>query len=317
MKSNGFFHAGFFLLTLSILCAACLEGSQDDQTLSRYDLIKTEKILPPADEYPPILHSSDYSQPVPVDGSLNSAGLEDAPFITPDGNTLFVFFTPDADTPANEQINDGITGIYVAEKADGAWGEPGRVLLGKGQALDGCPTMHGNTLWFCSIRKGNYRDIDIWTAEHNGTAWEKPKNAGETINEILQVGELHLSEDGRRIYYHRLSESGADYDLWVVEFSGQTWGNAKPVSAANTEFDDSRPALSPDGQELWFTRTYQGTPAIFRSVWDGADWGAPELVISQFAGEPSIDAQGNVYFTHHFFQDGKMMEADIYVAFKK
>jgi len=46
-------------------------------------------------------------------------------------------------------------------------------------------------------------------------------------------------------------------------------------------------------------------------------WGTPELIISQFAGEPSVDKEGNVYFTHHFYEDGKMLDADIYVAYRK
>jgi len=43
----------------------------------------------------------------------------------------------------------------------------------------------------------------------------------------------------------------------------------------------------------------------------------PELVISQFAGEPSVDANGNIYFVHYFYRDGRMIEADIYVAYHK
>ena len=43
----------------------------------------------------------------------------------------------------------------------------------------------------------------------------------------------------------------------------------------------------------------------------------PELIISQFAGEATLDKDGNIYFTHHFYNDGKMVEADIYVAMKK
>ena len=39
--------------------------------------------------------------------------------------------------------------------------------------------------------------------------------------------------------------------------------------------------------------------------------------ISQFAGEASLDNKGNIYFTHHFYKDGVMLEADIYVAYKK
>jgi len=37
-------------------------------------------------------------------------------------------------------------------------------------------------------------------------------------------------------------------------------------------------------------------------------------ILSRFAGEASLDRDGNVYFTHHFFRNGEMLEADIYVA---
>jgi hypothetical protein len=41
------------------------------------------------------------------------------------------------------------------------------------------------------------------------------------------------------------------------------------------------------------------------------------LIISQFAGESSVDNEGNIYFTHHFYKDGVMLEADYYVAYRK
>ena len=47
------------------------------------------------------------------------------------------------------------------------------------------------------------------------------------------------------------------------------------------------------------------------------EWAEPELMFSPLAGEASLDNQGNVYFTHHFYKDNKMIEADIYVAYKK
>jgi hypothetical protein len=47
------------------------------------------------------------------------------------------------------------------------------------------------------------------------------------------------------------------------------------------------------------------------------EWGTPELIVSRFAGEPTLDPQGNLYFVHHYYEDGKMIEADIYMATKK
>ncbi|MGA2821268.1 MAG: hypothetical protein ABSF61_11495 [Anaerolineales bacterium] len=40
--------------------------------------------------------------------------------------------------------------------------------------------------------------------------------------------------------------------------------------------------------------------------------------MSRFAGEPTLDDAGNLYFVHYFFsRDGKMIEADIYLALRK
>jgi hypothetical protein len=77
------------------------------------------------------------------------------------------------------------------------------------------------------------------------------------------------------------------------------------------------PYISSDGEELWFTRFYLGTPAIFRSLKTADGWDEPELIISQFAGECTLDDEGNIYFVHHYYEDNVMIEADIYVAYKK
>ena len=89
------------------------------------------------------------------------------------------------------------------------------------------------------------------------------------------------------------------------------------IEAVNTPENEGWPFVTQDGNELWFTRTYLGTPAIFRSKRVNGEWQEPELIISQFAAEPSLDNEGNVYFTHHFFKDGVMLEADYYVAYRK
>ena len=62
---------------------------------------------------------------------------------------------------------------------------------------------------------------------------------------------------------------------------------------------------------------YEGSPAIFRSKKVMGEWATPELIVSNFAGEPTLDSKGNLYFVHHFYRDGRMIEADIYVAKKK
>jgi hypothetical protein len=109
---------------------------------------------PEMDSTPPILHSDQWQVPVPVPGDVNTAGAEDSPFITPDGNKMFFFFTPDLTVPHEKQVLDGVTGIYTAEMSDGNWGNVKRLVLqtpGK-LALDGCPFVQDSTIWFCSAR---------------------------------------------------------------------------------------------------------------------------------------------------------------------
>jgi hypothetical protein len=57
-----------------------------------------------------------------------------------------------------------------------------------------------------------------------------------------------------------------------------------------------------------------GSPAIFRALRTPDGWSEPEMIVERFAGEPTLDAEGNLYFVHHYFRDGVMLEADLYVA---
>ena len=95
-----------------------------------------------------------------------------------------------------------------------------------------------------------------------------------------------------------------------------SWTEPVHIAAVNSSEMDGFPYISSDGNELWFCRTYLGTPAIYRSVKLNGEWSEPELIMSQFAGEPTIDDDGNLYFVHHYYENGEMIEADIYVAYK-
>ena len=49
-------------------------------------------MTPELDKLPPILHSDEYHEPVPLGSTVNTAGAEDSPFITLDGKTLYFVF---------------------------------------------------------------------------------------------------------------------------------------------------------------------------------------------------------------------------------
>lgn len=103
----------------------------------------------------------------------------------------------------------------------------------------------------------------------------------------------------------------------MLTLVGGEWANPVNIGAVNTGVDETRPFVTSDGQELWVTRWHEGSPAIVRSRKVDGQWQEGELIVSRFAGEPTLDPQGNLYFVHHFYDDGVMLEVDIYVAYRK
>jgi WD40-like Beta Propeller Repeat len=277
------------------------------------------KITPGEDLHPPVLHSDMYRTPVPLPRTINTAGAEDSPFILPDGKTLYFFFTPDPNIPAEKQLFDGVTGIWVTTKEGAAWTKPERVVLqdpGK-LALDGCGFVQGTTMWFCSAREG-YTGVNLFTAELRDGMWGNWKYAGDTLNKDYETGEMHITSDGKDMYFHSARAGGkGGLDIWVSRNSGVSWQAPQNVHAVNSPDNEGWPFVTDDGSQLWFTRTYNGTPAIFVSDKEDGAWQEPELILSQFAGEPTLDDDGNIYFVHHFYRDNAMLEADIYVAYRR
>ncbi|MBU0591642.1 hypothetical protein KKF81_06270 [Candidatus Micrarchaeota archaeon] len=277
------------------------------------------KMLPADDFYPPQLHSDQWEEPEPLSYPINTRGAEDSPFVMPDGNTIYVWFTPNNRMDISEQVQDEVTGIYkFGKQEDGSWSDAERIWLvepGKPH-LDGCGFFQDNKVWICGAREG-YTGLHWFTSEFSNGKWSIAEISD--FNPDYEVGELHISNDGNELYYHSPRAGGkGGYDLWMSKKMDGEWQEPTKLEILNTEQTEGWPYLSQDGSELWFTRVYMGSPAIYRSIRGTDDeWQEPELILSQFAGEPTLDNDGNIYFTHHFYENGTMIEADIYVAMKK
>ena len=312
------------IVILTIVLFALSACSEAEQTLalptdipSRYSRIgeDAQKMDPATDQLPPILHSGEWDAPVPMPGPVNTAGGEDSPYITPDGDNFFFFFTPDVSIPAERQVTDGVTGIYRSNWTDGVGSDPERVVLSNVLALDGCPMVVGNQLWFCTAREG-LTGLHWFRASYEFGVWGDWEIAD--FDPAYQVGELHITADGQELYFHSdLPGSLGENDIWVSQIEDGVWGEPVNVTTVNSTEDDSRPFVSEDGKQLWFTRTYRGSPAVYVSYREDGDWSTPLLIVSQFAGEPTLDRDGNLYFVHHFMWDGVMLDSDIYMAKKK
>ena len=273
-----------------------------------------EKITPENDLVPPVSLSDEFEQPISLSEPINTAGFEDSAFILPDGQTLYFFFTPDASVDLVLQAQDLVTGIYVTQRIDGDWTEPERVwLIEPGAAvMDGCEFVNNDTLWFCTVREG-FTGLHWFTAkwiDGKWTNWQKSDFPAE-----YDVGEFQIH--GNQLFYHSSRQGGrGGLDIWMLTMGVDgEWGNPVNVSAVNTEQDEGWPAISPDGTELWISRDF----GLWRSLWVDGTWSEPELMISPLAGEATIDAEGHVYFTHHFYDESGeiLLDADIYVAYRR
>jgi len=275
------------------------------------------KGTPENDQYPPITHSDEYEQAIPMPGPINTAGAEDAAFIPYGRNELYYTFVTDVREPAHIQIRDNAIGIWVSKKVNGEWGEPEKITLHDDLSLDGCEYIKGDEMYFCSVRAG-YEGPVWFKAYYKDDKWQDWEYVGDILKQKeYEVGEFHITADETELYFDsgRTDGKGA-HDIWVMKYQDGEWLPPENVEAVNTAESEGRPYVTEDGNELWFNRALGG-PALYRSKRINGEWQEPELMISSFAGEPTLDKEGNVYFVHHFYRDGQMIEADIYVAYKR
>lgn len=316
MKKNS---AAFILLFTFIpaVISGCIQqnGTEQIVTPDRESKIpfNAVKMTQQTDVNPPLILSDEWNQPVPLPYPINTAGAEDSAFILSDGKTLYFFFTPDVTVPVEKQILDGVTGIYVSTRNNTIWKKPERVLLQDSGmlALDGAEFIIGNTMWFASAREG-YSGVHWFTAELRDEIWSDWQNAD--FNVSYEVGELHITDDGSELYFHSDREGGkGGLDIWVSKKVNNEWQEPENVAVVNTARDEGWPFVTHDNNELWVSRDF----GVWRSKKVNGQWIEPELIISPLAGECSLDSVGNIYFTHHFYTNDTMIEADIYVAYRK
>ena len=312
-----FFVLFFMLFLVLVFVNGCNKVNKDAITINRIDNIPSDaiKMTPENDDYRPIVHSKEFEDAMPLGSNVNTAGAEDSPFIsTYKGETLYFFFTPDVKVPPEKQVIDGVTGIYTTYKGKGEFYGTERIILQDKNklALDGCAFVSNNTMWFCSAREG-YTGIHWFTAEKVNDRWTNWKN--NDFNPNYEVGELHIYND--ELYFHSSKDGSlGGLDIWVSKKINGEWQEPTNLREVNSVENEGWPFISTDGKELWFSRTYKGSPAIFRSKKINNKWQVPELIISQFAGEPTLGINGNLYFVHHYYKNGQMIEADIYVSYR-
>ncbi|MFC1768637.1 hypothetical protein ACFLZX_02640 [Nanoarchaeota archaeon] len=282
---------------------------------SRESLIPADavKMTPENDKLPPEIQTDEYEAPVPLPYPANTKGAEDSAFVMPDGNTIYIWFTPNNKMDVIEQSFDKVTGIYKFQKQGNGWSEPERIwFVEPGEPhLDGCGFFQGNTVWICGAREG-YTGMHWLTSEFVNGEWSIAEISD--FKHGYDVGELHISKDGTELYYHSSRPGGkGGLDIWMSKRVDGEWQEPENLENVNSGYDEGWPALNVEENELWISKNY----GLWRSKKVDGEWQTPEQMFSALASEATLDKDGNVYFTHHYFEDDKMIEADIYVAYRK
>ncbi|WP_299817686.1 OmpA family protein [uncultured Pontibacter sp.] len=206
---------------------------------------------------------------------------------------------------------------------------------------DFSPALHGKQLIFTSdrgLQTSSKRPevygwtgrpyLQLFTAQQDAAGnWGSPKALEEVINSNYHNATASAAEDGKTLYFTRTqmvpkTSTNADPTSWIKEPSikefvnrleiftaerqGQTWANIQPFAYNKVEeYSVGHPAISPDGQVLYFASDMEGTVGntdIFYSIKqaDGS-WGkpvnaGPAINTTGRESFPYVSADGKLYF---------------------
>lgn len=218
----------------------------------------------PAPQDPP--EFSSWSAPINLGPPVNSTLAEIAPFISPDG--LSLYFVRGAGAGGFGGMD-----IWVSQRAsiDAPWGVPqnlGAAVNTSFNDFGPSLTLDGHTLYFASNRPG-FGGHDLhFSRRHNKRndfAWSPAQNLGSNVNTSANELRAAQFEDDLTgvitLYFasNRAGGPGAD-DIYVATLlPDETFGPPVLVEELSSPFADLQPAIRRDGLEIVLSSSRPGT----------------------------------------------------------
>lgn len=189
------------------------------------------------------------------------------------------------------------------------------------RSYDYCPA-YGRSdymvVYFTSTRdqaKGTVREgtgvkpSDIFVSKlDKKDKWSEPVPLGEDINSEFEEGSPSVNRDFTAMYYtvcKPIKGKKASSQIYVSTISGDEVGKGSPIELAGDSIEVMHPAISPDGNTLYFVmdaRGGQGGYDIWKSNKEGSGWSTPENMgtdINTSGNEiyPYVHNDGTLYFS--------------------
>jgi hypothetical protein len=201
-----------------------------------------------------------WGTPVNLGAPVNTTAIEDDPFLSPDGLSLYF----DSTRPGGQGNRD----LWVSTRPSPS--EPFDEPVNLGPAINSSATEGTGwvsrdhlTLFFASERSGN---SDIWVSTRSSSAspWQAATNPGAPINGSGYESTPYLSADGLTLFFFSDRHRPRDGSLWVSRRAAVASAFDPPaliqfISDMNP-FGADFPMLSTDEATLYFHTYPDGFP---------------------------------------------------------
>jgi outer membrane protein OmpA-like peptidoglycan-associated protein/tetratricopeptide (TPR) repeat protein len=193
-------------------------------------------------------------KPINLGSGVNTTDDDLMPSLTADEHLLY--FT------RREKIGRAYDeNIFVSENRNGVWQEaqPLGPTINTDQFSEGAHSISasGKYLFFTScFRPDAVGGCDIYLSKKIGNDWDRGKNLGQPVNSPAWESQPCLAGDGRSLYFvssRKGGLGGSDIYVTVLQDNG-TWSEPKNLGPEiNTEANEERPFIHPDGNTLYFS----------------------------------------------------------------
>jgi hypothetical protein len=189
---------------------------------------------------------------------INSSSTDDAPFISADGLSLYIY--------SNRPGGSGDWDLWMTtrETMHEDWIAPvnlGQTVNSLSREAGPCISANGLEVYYTSNRGGTY-NLWVSTRATVSDSWGEPVNLGQTVNSSSIDAGPHLSPDELSLFFHSTRPGGyGGFDIWVTTrvSIGESWG--EPINlgpTVNSSSHDQGPGISADELRFVFSSDRPG-----------------------------------------------------------